>query len=116
MIKELTSRTFSEEVFESDKICVVQFGASWCAPCRALRKAMEELDSIPSDDVEYCFIDAEANHTISRKCAIEQLPQVLIFDGNIIKRRVIGYVPKEELEMLISNIVKFAKQKGIENL
>lgn len=113
---ELNAKNFSKEVFESDKLCVVEFGAKWCPPCKAMKKIMEELSSEPSDDVEYCFIDAEANHTISRKCAIEQLPQVLIFDGNIIKRRVIGYVPKEELEMLISNVVKFTKQKGIENL
>lgn len=111
MIKELNNRTFSEEVFESDKICVVQFGASWCPPCRALKKVMEELASMHLDNVEYCFIDAEANHTISRKCAVEKLPQVLIFDKNIIKRRITGYIPKEELEKLISNVLKFTKER-----
>lgn len=104
---ELNAKNFSKEVFESDKLCVVEFGAKWCPPCKAMKKIMEELSSEPSDGVNYFYIDAERNHGLSRKVAIDKMPQILIFQKNVIKRRVVGYVAKEELEMLISNVQKF---------
>lgn len=104
---ELNYNNFNKEVLESDNLCVVQFGAKWCPPCKAMRAVMEELSSDSSYGVNYFYIDAEANHNISRKVAIDKMPQILIFQKNIIKRRVVGYVTKEELEKLISNVQKF---------
>lgn len=101
---ELNSRNFSKEVFESDKLCVVEFGAKWCPPCKAMKKIVEELSSELSDGVNYFYIDAETNHHIFKEMKIDKMPQVLIFRKNAIKHRVVGYAAKEDLEKLISNI------------
>lgn len=103
---EINSRNFSKEIFESDKICIVEFGSSYCPPCRATKTVLEELETETAYDLKYCYVDAQKNWTVAKKCAINKLPQVLIFKGNVIKRRIAGGVDKVKLEKLISNVLK----------
>ena len=42
-MEKLTSSTF-KKVKESD-FCVVDFYATWCAPCRMLKPIMEEIET-----------------------------------------------------------------------
>lgn len=108
----MTSRNFSAEILQSDKLGIVEFGTKWCPLCKPVKKILEELSFKSSGDVKYGYIDAELNPIISQSVGIDRLPQVLVFHGDIIKHRAIGHIEQEELEMLISNIVK----KGMENL
>lgn len=104
---EINNRNFKEEITESDKICIVEFGSSYCPPCRAMKAILEELETEAAYDLKFCYVDAQKNWTLAKKCAIDKLPQILIFKGNVIKRRIIGGVDKGELEKLISNVMKF---------
>lgn len=103
---QIDLRNFKEEVTESEKLCVVEFGSKYCPPCKSVKKTMEELEP-QYLDVKFCHVDAEASWNLSKKCAVDKLPQILIFKGNLIKRRVTGYIGKDELAMLISNVQKF---------
>ena len=43
---ELTKENFDKEVIECDKPVLIDFWASWCAPCRMLSPTVDEIAEV----------------------------------------------------------------------
>ena len=42
---EVTDQTFAADVLHANRPVVVDFWAPWCGPCKAVGKALEELEA-----------------------------------------------------------------------
>jgi len=84
---DVTDKDFEAEVIEKSKTIpvVVDFWASWCGPCMALKPTLEKL----AKEYEGKFILAKAatddNQDSASKFAVMSIPSVKLFkDGKVI--------------------------------
>lgn len=85
---------FDEKISRSSGIRVVDFGADWCAPCRALEPVLFELSEILKGKVEIYKVDIDKHPEIAAKFNIRSLPTVIIFKNGAILEQLIGYQPR----------------------
>ena len=60
-----TQEQFKTQVLESDSLCLIDFRAEWCGPCRMLGPIMDELS-----------IDNAAKNVKIIKVNVDQLPEL----------------------------------------
>lgn len=78
----LTKDTFPG-VVEQEGIVVIDFWASWCAPCRMFAPIFEAA-SAKHDDVVFAKVDTEAEPELADALAIRAIPTLMVFRGGIL--------------------------------
>lgn len=98
MVKELqTIKDF--QAFIKDDLCVVDFYATWCGPCKMLAPNIEKLSE---SGIKCAKIDIDNNTQLALNYGIEVIPYVIVFkNGNPIDKSI-GYSEYEELLNLVN--------------
>ena len=92
----VTKENFDAEVVKADRLCVVDFWASWCGPCMMLKPVFEEL-SQEMPQVKFCKLDVDEERELAMQYGIESIPTLLFFkDGRVI-HKLVGLRGKDEL-------------------
>lgn len=81
---------------------IIKFGASWCAPCKALDLSFEQL----SDEVKSSFTlvkyDVDQNHDFAMHYKIRSVPTLLLFSDSFSEPiRTTGFMTAKQLEDFI---------------
>jgi thioredoxin 1 len=78
---------------------ILRFTASWCSPCKALAKQLEETQTnIPIE-----VIDIDVNPELAMEYGIRSVPTLVLLDGNVEVKRKTGLVAKNLLEEWLAN-------------
>ncbi|MHB1439687.1 MAG: thioredoxin [Cuniculiplasma sp.] len=101
---ELNDRSFNDEV-KKNKIMVVDFWASWCAPCRFLSPIVEELAQEYDGKISFGKVDVDANPEVSSSFNITSIPTVIMFKNGKVADVSIGAVPKPMLEAKLKKLL-----------
>jgi thiol-disulfide isomerase/thioredoxin len=65
----------------SDGPTIVHFTATWCGPCAAVRRVVDQVcEQLPT--VAHVEIDMDANPEAARRLSVLSLPTTLIFDAD----------------------------------
>lgn len=87
MAINLTNTDF-DEVTGSD-LCVVDFWASWCGPCRMQAPILDELSAKHGEAVKICKVDVDAQPALASRFGVMSIPTLIYFrDGNVINKAV----------------------------
>ena len=73
---------------------VLRFTASWCQPCKMLAKTLEDVNT----NVPIEVIDIDDNSDLAKDYGIRGVPTMVMLDGNIEVKRLVGMSQKKELE------------------
>ena len=96
----LTDENFKQEVLETDKTVLVDFWASWCAPCMMLSPVIAEIAQ-EHTDIKVGKINVDEQPELSEQYGVSSIPMLLVFRGGEIVNAAVGLRPKEQiLEML----------------
>jgi thioredoxin 1 len=99
---ELTSTNF-DDVTGQDGIVLVDFWASWCAPCIRFAPIYERA-STTHQDIVFGKVDTEAQQELAIKFDIRSIPTIMaIRDGMIVFAQP-GALPESALESVISQV------------
>jgi thioredoxin 1 len=102
MAAQFTDANFEADVLKSDKLSIVDFWAVWCGPCKAIGPVIEELSTQYAGKVNIGKLDVDSNPDTSMNFGIRSIPTILFFKNGEIVDRVVGAVPKSQLESLIA--------------
>ena len=98
---EVTDEEFDQEVLKADLPVLVDFWATWCAPCKIIGPMVEELAEEYDGRVKFVKIDTEENFDTPARYGILGLPALLVFkDGNKVDE-IRGLRPKSDLNSLL---------------
>jgi len=105
MVTELTADNFEKTI--NDNLCIVDFWAAWCGPCRMLAPVVEEL-SKDKDFAKLKFfkLDIEAAQDIASKNGVMSIPTSIVFNMGEEVDRIVGFYPKEGMKGKIVGALK----------
>lgn len=97
----LSDDNFEAEVVNADKPTLVDFWAAWCAPCRAIAPAVEELANDYHGRIRVGKLNVDDHPKTATQYGIKSIPSLLLFKDGKVLDQVVGAVPKEKLESVI---------------
>ena len=93
MIKHAKSDDFNTLI--SNKKVLVDFYATWCAPCKMLGMVLEKIDA--KEIIDIIKVDIDSCEDLTNKYNIYSVPTLILFeDGKEIKR-ISGFMPEDDL-------------------
>lgn len=94
----VSTATFEEEVLKSEVPVLVDFWASWCAPCKQVAPVMEQIAQEYDGAVKVAKVDVDAEQEIAGQFGISSIPTLVFFEPNEQPKGVVGALPKEMVE------------------
>ena len=92
----LTDKNFNQQI--KGKVVLVDFWAIWCAPCRLMAPALNDLASELTDNkYRVGKVDVDANRGLAQKYNIRSIPTSVIFKDGQEVARIVGVKPKATL-------------------
>lgn len=94
MLEHITKENF-KDFYTNNKLCIVDFWATWCGPCRMLTPNLEKLNS---DGFVIGKINVDEEDELSALFNVEAIPTILLFkDGKVVSKNV-GYMSYDDLK------------------
>lgn len=79
MSQAVFSDTFQTEVLESEAPVLVDFWATWCAPCRALAPTIDKLADHYDGRAKVVKLDVDKAPDIASEYGVRSIPTVIVF-------------------------------------
>lgn len=90
---------FQDEVVSSQVPVVVEFGATWCPPCRKLKPLLEDLNAKSEGKFKVVTIDIDERPNLASHFRVSPIPLLLLIDAGTVKRYQVGLADREELKL-----------------
>ena len=104
-IQEILGESEFNHAIDTDKPVLIDFMASWCAPCKLQTPILKEFQEELMDKVTVYKIDVDQNPQIAAKYKIDSIPTLILFLSGEIKGRSVGLTTKAQLsDMLIKHL------------
>jgi thioredoxin 1 len=112
MINQMSTPRIDKPIVVSDRnfdqttknypLLVVDCWAAWCAPCRAIAPIVDELAKEYTGKVVFGKLNVDENPETTNKFGIMAIPTLLVMKEGKEVDRVIGVVPKNQLEAKVN--------------
>ncbi len=89
---------FKKQVLESDEPVLVDFWATWCAPCRAIAPSVSALAEQYKGKVKVAKVDVDSNQNTAEQFGIRSIPTLLVFKKGKVVEQIVGAAPKAKIE------------------
>lgn len=104
-LAEATDADFDQVVLHSKLPVLVDFWAPWCAPCRLVAPAVEDMADEFADKLRVVRVNVDDAREIAKRYRVDSIPTLAIFrDGKVVGRRV--GVPPGDMSAAMSDWLK----------
>ena len=96
-----TDGNFESDVLQSTLPVIVDFWATWCAPCKAIAPDIDAIAEEYDGKVKVGKVNVDDNPATPGKYGVRGIPTIILFKDGKVLDQVVGAVPKAQLEALI---------------
>ncbi len=100
----VTQSNFQAEVLQSKTPILVDFWATWCAPCRAVAPILDELAVKYRGKFTVGKVNVDEHPELAAQFGVLNIPTLIFFKGGQEVDRVVGVQPKTQLEAKIQKL------------
>ena len=101
-VMTFTDANFDREVLQSDIPVLVDFWATWCAPCKAIAPLIDAVADDYIGKVKVGKVNVDDNPATPGKYGVRGIPTLILFKNGAVLDQVVGAVPKSQLDALIA--------------
>lgn len=98
----INNDNYVSEVVKSDKPVLIDFFATWCAPCRMVAPILEEI-AAERDDIKICKVDVDECPALATEFGVSSIPMLVVIKSGRVTAASVGLKPKEAIIELIDN-------------
>ena len=99
----LTDKNFNFQT--KNKLVLVDFWASWCAPCRMMAPILNDLSNELDEKAYVGKVNIEAYQSLAQQFKVRNIPTMILFQNGQEVDRVVGVKTKEFLLNRINKVV-----------
>ena len=96
-----TDAQFDADVLKSDIPVLVDFWATWCAPCLAIAPVLNQLADEYDGKIKIGKVNVDENPATPGQYGIRGIPTMILFKDGQIVDQLVGAVPKKQVEALL---------------
>jgi len=93
---------FELEVMQSGIPVLVDFWATWCAPCKAIAPLIDTIAEEYAGKIKVGKVNVDENQATPAKYGVRGIPTVVLFKNGAVLDQIVGAVPKSQLDALIA--------------
>jgi len=102
-VSEVSDQSFETEVLNASIPVMVDFWASWCAPCRMLAPVVETVAEQYNGRVRVLKMNIDDNPATPGKYNIRSIPTLLLFKEGEVKEQIMGNTSPGTITKMLDN-------------
>lgn len=103
LIPSVTDRTFEAEVLQSQVPVLIDFTATWCGPCKALKPIIEKVAQSHAGRLKVLQLDIDDSPDTPSRFNIRGVPTVILVKNGQEVARNVGLAQKARLESIFAH-------------
>ncbi|MBP3707310.1 MAG: thioredoxin [Clostridia bacterium] len=93
----LNRENFESEVVKSNQTVIVDFYATWCAPCRMMSPIIDAIAEELNGTIKVGKVDCDENQELAISYSVMSIPTIIIFKEGKVAKQFVGVTDKTEL-------------------
>jgi len=102
-VNEVSDRNFKSEALEASVPVLVDFWASWCAPCRMLAPVVETIAEQYHGRIKVLKLNIDDNIATPGEYNIRSIPTLLLFKDGVVKEQIVGNTSPGTITKMLDN-------------
>ena len=94
----VTDEEFKKTILDNKGLCLVDFWAEWCGPCKQVGPILEELASDDQIDITIAKINIDENPRTPTNYGVRSIPTLMLFSNGELKDTKVGAFPRNEIK------------------
>jgi thioredoxin 1 len=103
LIKEITDDSFEKDVINAELPVLLDFWATWCAPCLAIAPVLEEIAKAYQGKLIVAKINIDENNATPQKFGVRGIPTLMLFKNGELESTKVGQVSKSQLSAFLDS-------------
>lgn len=94
-----------QTILDEQRVAVIEFGASWCPPCKTLEPILEHLSDSYGERIKVVKIDCDESPQLAGQYGVMSMPTVFILKDGVPIDKLVGLRPPAVYKSLIDRVL-----------
>lgn len=91
--------------YKGEKPCIIDFYATWCAPCRMISPILKEIAKEYKDEIWVYKIDVDKQKELASAMGIQSLPTILFIPQKGNPQMIVGAADKATFHRAVKQVL-----------